>query len=96
MIFAMQGCPFDAFNHKTFGLYFEGGTVKMGALESPTSAQPKELDTALAKGGNVIDLQSATLSNAVDKSKRNQLLQSIARPRKAGTEFVGIGRAPHC
>lgn len=76
MMFAVQGCPFDAFNHKTFGLYFEEGTVRMGAPAvalgvSPTSAQPEELYPPHAKGANGIDLQAAAPSKVVDKSKLN-------------------------
>jgi hypothetical protein len=43
------------------------------ALDVPDFSTPKPevLDTALAKGANIIDLQAAALSKAVDKSKLN-------------------------
>jgi hypothetical protein len=76
-LFDIEGGPFYAFSGKGVGLCLEEQSVKMGAvtvaLDVPdlSTPKPEELDTALAKGANGIDLQAATLSKAVDKSKLN-------------------------
>jgi len=68
---------FDAFTRTAFGLCLEERSVKMGAaivaLDIPdfSTPKPEELDAALAKGANVINLQAVALSKAVDKFNLN-------------------------
>ena len=47
------------------------GLIPIAVGDGRSTPKPEELDKALDKGANVIDLHAAALSKAVDKNKLN-------------------------
>jgi hypothetical protein len=95
MMFAVQGCPFDAFNYKTFGLYFEEGTVKMGA-PAVAARRPRLQPSRRNSTRRSPRVPTASTCKSLPRPRRSTSPSSTSYCNRLHSQGGPGGRAPHC